>query len=105
MKIEKYGSRNWAVYDNSGCLVCVTVYKKGAKEVIRRLSTTGTDKLPEAQINYDKLVSLSKELKAINRNFNQLMMEIKAIENTPAKAVLYNQNQNEKGEDYLCQQK
>ena len=37
MRLEKYG-RFWAVYDEAGILVCVTVYKKGAKEVIRRLS-------------------------------------------------------------------
>ncbi len=33
----RYG-RFWAVYDPVGGLVCVTVYKKGAAEVIRRLS-------------------------------------------------------------------
>jgi hypothetical protein len=32
------GSRFWAVFDEDGELVCVTVYKKGAKEVIRRLT-------------------------------------------------------------------
>jgi len=36
MKIEKYG-KFWAVYDQEKNLVCVTVYKKGAIEVIRRL--------------------------------------------------------------------
>lgn len=35
---EKYGaSRYWAVVDAAGELVCVTVYKRGAKEVMRRL--------------------------------------------------------------------
>jgi len=37
-RFEKYGLRNWAVYDSLGAMVCVTVYKKGAEEVIRRLS-------------------------------------------------------------------
>ena len=37
MKLEKYG-RFWAVYDEQNTLICVTVYKKGAQEVIRRLS-------------------------------------------------------------------
>lgn len=37
MKIEKYG-RFWGVYDEQDILVCVTVYKKGAEEVIRRLN-------------------------------------------------------------------
>lgn len=39
MKIEKYG-RYFAVYDHDGTLICVTVYKKGALEVIRRLGAT-----------------------------------------------------------------
>jgi hypothetical protein len=38
MKIEKWPSRYWAVYDDDDQLVCVTVYKKGAKEVIKRLT-------------------------------------------------------------------
>lgn len=29
--------RNWKVIDPWGQLVCITLYKKGAKEVIRRL--------------------------------------------------------------------
>jgi hypothetical protein len=36
MKIEKYGSRFFALYDGD-TLVCVTVYKKGANEVKRRI--------------------------------------------------------------------
>lgn len=38
MKIERYGSKYWAVYDHLNKLICVTVYKKGAYEVARRLS-------------------------------------------------------------------
>ncbi len=34
--IEKWDDRHWAVFDGSD-LVCVTVYKKGALEVKRRL--------------------------------------------------------------------
>lgn len=37
MEIRNYGNRYWAVYDGES-LVCVTVYKKGAQEVIRRLN-------------------------------------------------------------------
>ena len=37
MKLKSYG-RYWAVYDEIYELVCVTLYKKGAKEVIRRLN-------------------------------------------------------------------
>ncbi len=57
LSIVRYG-RFWAVYDNrSGCgcseqqsakqqiagqLVCVTVYKKGAREVVRRLEAAAS---------------------------------------------------------------
>jgi hypothetical protein len=30
--------RHWAVIDHAGELVCLTVYKRGAIEVVRRLS-------------------------------------------------------------------
>jgi|GEM_PF-3135707 len=39
ISLERRG-RNWAVYENE-TLVCLTVYKKGAKEVVRRLASTG----------------------------------------------------------------
>ena len=41
MEIKKYG-RNWAVYDGYD-LVCVTVYKKGASEVVRRIESFKKD--------------------------------------------------------------
>jgi hypothetical protein len=31
-------SRHWAIHDPDGALVCVALYKKGATEVVRRLS-------------------------------------------------------------------
>ncbi len=37
MTIEKYG-RYFAVREHDGTLVCLTVYKRGAEEVVRRLS-------------------------------------------------------------------
>jgi hypothetical protein len=37
MHIARYGRRFWAVYDECGLLVCLCVYLKGAKEVVRRL--------------------------------------------------------------------
>lgn len=39
MTIQQYG-RYWAVYD-ANVLVCLCVYKKGAKEVLKRLTTKG----------------------------------------------------------------
>jgi len=45
MSIRRYKkSRHWGVYDASGALVCVTVYKKGAVEVVRRLTPTDAAK-------------------------------------------------------------
>ena len=53
MRIEKYGSRFWAVFDFKDRLICVCVYKCGAEEVVRRfeywdrentLASTRTDK-------------------------------------------------------------
>jgi hypothetical protein len=38
LRIERYGNtRHWAVYDEQG-LVVVTLYKRGAREVQRRLT-------------------------------------------------------------------
>jgi hypothetical protein len=37
--IEPYG-RFWAVYDPARELVCVCVYQRGAREVVRRLGAT-----------------------------------------------------------------
>lgn len=42
MEMRKYG-RNWAVYDEQSKLICLTVYKKGAIEVIRRLQGIKTN--------------------------------------------------------------
>ena len=36
--VVKYGSRYWAVLAPTGELVCVTLYRKGAQEVVKRLS-------------------------------------------------------------------
>ena len=56
MKIEKYRDRYFALYDG-GELVCVTVYKKGAKEVKRRIEKlmegTGYGKVSEPVGVYD----------------------------------------------------
>ena len=37
MEVTRYKGRFWAVYDATGQLVVVTVYKRGANEVKRRL--------------------------------------------------------------------
>ncbi len=38
MIIERYKDRYWALREPDGTLIVVTVYKKGAEEVKRRLS-------------------------------------------------------------------
>ena len=43
MTIQKRG-RYWAVYDAAGVLVCLTVYRKGAQEVVRRLEVAERNK-------------------------------------------------------------
>ncbi len=45
MQIAPRG-RFWAVHDRHGQLVCVTVYKKGAREVVRRLSLVCDNRPP-----------------------------------------------------------
>ena len=42
-RIEPYSNRFWAVYDETGALVCVTVYRRGAREVARRLTAKRGD--------------------------------------------------------------
>jgi hypothetical protein len=37
--IKQTKSRWWEVRDPAGELVCLTVYRRGAREVVRRLST------------------------------------------------------------------
>jgi hypothetical protein len=40
MSIVRYGkTRYWAVMDADGTLVCLCVYKRGAREVVRRLAS------------------------------------------------------------------
>ena len=51
LTIEKYG-KFWAVYDEGKILICVTVYKKGAKEVVNRLCKAwGNEEREGRQIN------------------------------------------------------
>ena len=42
MEIKKYG-RYFAVFDARDALVCLCVYRKGAREVVRRLEKTKSD--------------------------------------------------------------
>ena len=40
MKIRKRG-KFWAVFDDNGRLICLAIYRKGALEVIKKLTTEG----------------------------------------------------------------
>lgn len=78
MKIERYGSRNWAVYDDCGDLICITVYKKGAIEVVNRLSGEGRQNRSQPYINLKELSELEKEIRQLNRKFSNIFKEIKS---------------------------
>ncbi len=43
--LDRYKARYWAVFSPEGRLVCVTLYKKGAEEVVRLLGSL-TDSRP-----------------------------------------------------------
>ncbi len=50
LKVAKWkDGRSWAVYDQSGALVVVALYKRGAEEVARRLSALGEPPPPSAR--------------------------------------------------------
>lgn len=75
MRIEKYGLRNWAVYDNNDKLVCVTVYKKGAVEVVRRLA--GVDcSVVKPMHNADDIKKLLKEIKTASSKIKEITKEL-----------------------------
>ena len=65
MEVTRYKGRFWAVYDGSGRLVVVTVYKRGANEVKRRLyqasaeidtasKSDGRPSVPESPLSTNK---------------------------------------------------
>ena len=48
MTVSRYkATRFWAVLDGAGALVCVCVYKRGAEEVIRRLTPATPAPFPD----------------------------------------------------------
>lgn len=67
MTIEKYSQRSWAVYDNAGELVCITVYKKGALEVVRRLESTCND------TSTDTITDIKKLLCEIKKSYKHIL--------------------------------
>ena len=68
MEVTRYKGRFWAVYDGSGQLVVVTVYKRGANEVKRRLYQASVENSvsPEATSKSDGRPSVSE--KSFSRN-------------------------------------
>jgi hypothetical protein len=45
--------RYWEVRDAAGVLVCLTVYKRGAQEVVRRMSLFGAAGVDQRPLGYD----------------------------------------------------
>ena len=72
MRVEKYNERNWAVYDTLGELICVTVYKKGALEVARRIENSPAVEKPIGTRVGD-MRKLVKELKTVTKQLNSLL--------------------------------
>ena len=60
--IQKWGRRYWALFERDE-LVCLTVYKKGALEVKRRLELGNSQKMPsvpfEVSLTVEPIRSLS----------------------------------------------
>ena len=46
-RLERHRSRSWAVFSPEDDLVCITLYRKGAEEVVRRLSSPSAAIVPE----------------------------------------------------------
>ena len=68
MQVTRYKGRFWAVYDGAGKLVVVTVYKRGANEVKRRLYQASEENSvsPEATGKSDGPTSVAE--KSFSRN-------------------------------------
>lgn len=51
-------SRHWAIHDEAGELVCIAVYRKGAREVVRRLAPEQplTEPKPPSRIRQERAV-------------------------------------------------
>lgn len=75
MQIGKYG-KYWAVYDDSGNLICIAVYKKGAIEIIKRFSNKETKTQIQSHIDIQELTTLKKEFSQLNKKFNFIFQGI-----------------------------
>lgn len=76
MKIEKYGFRHWAVYDDSEVLICVTVYKKGALEVVRRLSASGNETASRSYTDTGDILKVLQEIKTASSKIHKITKEL-----------------------------
>lgn len=85
MYIEKYNtSKYWAIREDNNDLICVTVYKKGALEVIKRFELVEKEIdckfLEKLNIN-NEIDNVLKNLKTINAEVNELIKYLKTIKN------------------------
>lgn len=78
MKVQKYQeTRYWAVYDENDELVCVTVYRKGAMEVARRLTYTNLElPLPSDNSQNCKMLKIRKHLESAAKLLKALPAQI-----------------------------
>ena len=61
MRIARYGkTRYWAVYASDGALICITVYRKGAAEVVRRLQQVFETTLQRHETHVTKEVQVQR---------------------------------------------
>lgn len=76
MKIEKYKSTNyWAIYENSGEMIGLEVYKKGALEVVRKLDEARGNKEYQPPL-YD-IPKVIKNLSSIKSELDIIIKELK----------------------------
>lgn len=49
--VRKRPQRDWEVFDADGRLICITVYKRGALEVVKRMLELGSGKAADLMTN------------------------------------------------------
>lgn len=86
VRFQKH-SNYWAVYDNNDNLVCLTVYKKGAREVVNRLSGESNYSSEKSALMSNEIIRLGNEVKNLNKRFNLLLKAVQTVESLPNKVI------------------
>lgn len=80
MYLEKYNTSDyWAVREDNGDLICVTVYKKGSIELIKKLEIA-RDETSHKSLEKYNIDVLIKTLKNIKKEINDLDKYLKKIQ-------------------------